>query len=369
MPADEPRCPAPPTSTIGTWRVPQASPSRRPSSAMSGEGYVAAAGARAGAAPSPRTSGTCRTPWPGACASRRAGRSVCSCPTCATRSTPTWRLGSLAAHVRSGYTMMLVDDRGRRGRGNGSGEGLRLDAAAGVIVTPVSPESRPTCCASTCPSSKSTAQFLRSAATAVIVDNAKHRPADQRSPDLARSSPHRDAHRRDRLDHRQPTASPVTASPSRSPASRSTRRSSCPAGWDVGGARKAAVDLLARRDQPTAVFSANNVLAEGVWRAASDLGLRVPEDVSIVSFDDAGVDEHGHPGSPRWRRMPWSSAGRAAIVCSRASRTPRRPSTVVLDAEILPRGSTAAPRPACESPRLAERASAGSGTTPERADP
>lgn len=58
-------------------------------------------------------------------------------------------------------------------------------------------------------------------------------------------------------------------------------------GWDVADSRRRALDMLAGPDRPTAVFAANNVLAEGVWRAIGELGLRTPEEVSLVAFDDA----------------------------------------------------------------------------------
>jgi LacI family transcriptional regulator len=104
--------------------------------------------------------------------------------------------------------------------------------------------------------------------------------------------------------------------------------------------------MLARRDHPTAVFAANNLLAEGVWRAANDLGLRVPDDLSIVSFDDA-----------RWMSMvtPGVTAvvqdtvalGEAAVdtLLARIEDPDAPPVTAVFEAQILPRGSTAAPRP------------------------
>ncbi|KAB8185757.1 substrate-binding domain-containing protein [Nonomuraea phyllanthi] len=58
-------------------------------------------------------------------------------------------------------------------------------------------------------------------------------------------------------------------------------------GWDVADSRRRALDMLAGPDRPTAVFAANNVLAEGVWRAIGELGLRAPGEVSLVAFDDA----------------------------------------------------------------------------------
>ncbi|GAQ71433.1 LacI family DNA-binding transcriptional regulator [Streptomyces turgidiscabies] len=48
----------------------------------------------------------------------------------------------------------------------------------------------------------------------------------------------------------------------------------------------AAHDLLSRPDRPTAVFTANDMQALGVYQAARKLGLRIPDDLSVVGFDD-----------------------------------------------------------------------------------
>jgi DNA-binding LacI/PurR family transcriptional regulator len=48
-------------------------------------------------------------------------------------------------------------------------------------------------------------------------------------------------------------------------------------------------ELLSRRDRPTAVFTANDMQALGVYRAARELGLRIPHDLSVVGFDDVPV--------------------------------------------------------------------------------
>jgi LacI family transcriptional regulator len=59
----------------------------------------------------------------------------------------------------------------------------------------------------------------------------------------------------------------------------------------VGGYRAsettdAARELLGLRDRPTAVFAANDLSAIRVMEVAAELGLRVPDDLSVVGFDN-----------------------------------------------------------------------------------
>jgi DNA-binding LacI/PurR family transcriptional regulator len=53
--------------------------------------------------------------------------------------------------------------------------------------------------------------------------------------------------------------------------------------------------LMALPDPPTAVLASTDMLAIGALRAAQRLGLRVPEDVSVVGFDDLPMAEHTTP--------------------------------------------------------------------------
>jgi DNA-binding LacI/PurR family transcriptional regulator len=55
------------------------------------------------------------------------------------------------------------------------------------------------------------------------------------------------------------------------------------------GGYAAARTLLGRGDRPTAIFSANDLQALGVYQAAREAGLRIPEDLSVVGFDDLPV--------------------------------------------------------------------------------
>lgn len=61
-------------------------------------------------------------------------------------------------------------------------------------------------------------------------------------------------------------------------------------GRDV--ARKLALELLALPKPPTAIFAMSDVQALGCITAAREMGLRVPEDVSVIGFDDIEISEY-----------------------------------------------------------------------------
>jgi DNA-binding LacI/PurR family transcriptional regulator len=54
-------------------------------------------------------------------------------------------------------------------------------------------------------------------------------------------------------------------------------------------ARELAVKLFALKDRPTAIFAASDVQAMGVLEAARGAGLRVPQDLAVIGFDDIEV--------------------------------------------------------------------------------
>ena len=53
---------------------------------------------------------------------------------------------------------------------------------------------------------------------------------------------------------------------------------------------RAALEVLAAPEKPTAIVAQSDLLAVGVIRAAQELGLRVPEDLSVVGFDGVRLD-------------------------------------------------------------------------------
>lgn len=56
---------------------------------------------------------------------------------------------------------------------------------------------------------------------------------------------------------------------------------------NVESATDAAMELLSLTPRPTAVFCANDVIAAGACKAARRLGLRLPDDLAVVGYDDA----------------------------------------------------------------------------------
>jgi LacI family transcriptional regulator len=60
----------------------------------------------------------------------------------------------------------------------------------------------------------------------------------------------------------------------------------CPGDFTFESALEAATGMLALPDRPTAIFASSDMQALGVYEAARRSGLRVPEDVSVVGFDD-----------------------------------------------------------------------------------
>jgi len=105
-------------------------------------------------------------------------------------------------------------------------------------------------------------------------------------------------------------------------------------------------DLL-ERHAPTAIFAANNLLAEQAWRVLRARGLALPHDVSLVGFDDVQWTEMVSPGITTVAQPTLELGRRAASLLLRRIRAPGSPETVeLLQPTLVVRGSTGpAPRP------------------------
>ena len=121
---------------------------------------------------------------------------------------------------------------------------------------------------------------------------------------------------------------------------------SCGPGTDQ--ARRAARDLLARPERPTAVFAHYDELAVGVVRAAGDLGLSVPGDVSVVGYDDGPAATAADLTTVHQPLEESGAMGMRRLLAElREGRTPR--TVTSLDCTLVVRGSTGAPTPSAAS--------------------
>jgi len=56
--------------------------------------------------------------------------------------------------------------------------------------------------------------------------------------------------------------------------------------FKAAGGQRAVVEMLLQKPRPTAIVAANDLMAIGALRELKKAGLRVPEDISVVGFDD-----------------------------------------------------------------------------------
>ncbi|MFD6025416.1 LacI family DNA-binding transcriptional regulator [Streptomyces griseoluteus] len=105
------------------------------------------------------------------------------------------------------------------------------------------------------------------------------------------------------------------------------------------------LDLLGRPDRPTAVFAGNDLQALGLYEAARELGLRVPEDVSVVGFDDLPVARWVGPPLTTVRQPLTEMAEAAARLVLELGRGEREGTATRLElaTSLVVRSSTAAP--------------------------
>jgi DNA-binding LacI/PurR family transcriptional regulator len=102
------------------------------------------------------------------------------------------------------------------------------------------------------------------------------------------------------------------------------------------------LELLRLRNRPTAVFAGSDLQALGLYRAARELGLRIPEDLSVVGYDDLPVARWIGPMLTTIRQPLIDMADQATRLVLSLARGEHPPSTRIdLATSLVVRGSTA----------------------------
>lgn len=122
-----------------------------------------------------------------------------------------------------------------------------------------------------------------------------------------------------------------------------------PAGWIGHGAhgryeaRDLAHRMLTDARRPTAIFTASDTQALGVIAAAREIGLHVPDDLSVVGYDD--IEAADYVGLTTVRQQLFESGRRGAeILLSEIEHRSEQPRIARLAPELMVRATTAPPK-------------------------
>lgn len=114
----------------------------------------------------------------------------------------------------------------------------------------------------------------------------------------------------------------------------------------------AGLELLSMKDRPTAIFAANDDMAAGVIVAAYRNNIKIPEEISVMGFDDSELAERIWP-SLSTIRQPLAKYGARAVeyLVNRAGKKvdkngPTLSQTDIMDYEFILRASTGPRMPA-----------------------
>jgi LacI family transcriptional regulator len=107
-------------------------------------------------------------------------------------------------------------------------------------------------------------------------------------------------------------------------------------------------EVLTSDLKPTAVFTASDHEAEFIYAAAEKLGLKIPDDLSVVGFADLDFAAMMSPPLTTMRQKPHEIGRLAAkLIMDRIDgllSSDDAPTTIKVEADLIVRGSTAAPR-------------------------
>lgn len=108
-------------------------------------------------------------------------------------------------------------------------------------------------------------------------------------------------------------------------------------------ARALALRMLRRRDRPTAIFAASDTQALGVLAAAHEAGLNVPEDLSVVGYDDIEAAEYVGLTTVRQQLEESGRQGAELLLAQMRQRADVAP-VVSLQPDVVVRSTTAPPK-------------------------
>jgi LacI family transcriptional regulator len=108
-------------------------------------------------------------------------------------------------------------------------------------------------------------------------------------------------------------------------------------------ARELAHQMLASESRPTAIFTASDTQALGVIAAAREIGLHVPDDLSVIGYDDIEAADYVGLTTVRQQLLESGRHG-AEVLLAEISARSDQPPVVHLAPELVVRATTAPPK-------------------------
>jgi LacI family transcriptional regulator, repressor for deo operon, udp, cdd, tsx, nupC, and nupG len=102
--------------------------------------------------------------------------------------------------------------------------------------------------------------------------------------------------------------------------------------------------LLQQKQAPTAVFTANDEMAIGAIRALKSAGLKIPEDVSVVGFDDQDFAEVYDPALTTVHIPRFDAGYQAMMMLGNVLSQQRAVKSVTLNTRLVIRATSAPPK-------------------------
>lgn len=99
------------------------------------------------------------------------------------------------------------------------------------------------------------------------------------------------------------------------------------------------LELLQQHPEVTAIFAANDAMALGAYRAAAELGLSIPQDLSVVGYDNQEYCQYIQPPLTTVSKHRRAMGKKAASLIVEAIESKKSPGKVVLNPELKVRSS------------------------------
>ena len=115
--------------------------------------------------------------------------------------------------------------------------------------------------------------------------------------------------------------------------------------WSATSGYQSTQRLLAAGQPFSAIFAQNDRMAVGAVRALQEAGLRVPDDVSVIGFDDIPLVSYFEPPLTTLRQ-PMKESGRQAarLLIETIQSSDHPPEEILIHARLIERASCAPPR-------------------------